>query len=260
MKHIILLFALVSTQAFAQKSRDNVEQFNAWAAYTGTNKLSGKLDVYTEFQFRRNGFYEKPLQIQLRTALDIKINDFFTASPAYVYTVSYPYGKQPSTNYSFVEHRPFEQFVTKNSIGRFKITHRYRLEQRFIETKLLDTNKEYVFDKWLYKNRLRYRILANIPINKPTMKDAKTLFIQASNELFINFGKNVAKNIFDQNRAFIGLGYKVSSPLTITGGYLMQQLFKGDGIKVENNHTLFINVNYNLDFSKKENTKIPLLK
>ncbi len=260
MKKIILLLALISTQAVAQNNRNNVEQFNSWLVYTGTHKLSNKVELYTEFQLRRNDFLNHKAQIAYMATLDAVVNEQAKLSVGYTYVITHPYGKQPLTNYSFVEHRPFEQFATKNSIGRLHLQHRYRLEQRFIETKTLSAANEYVFDKWLYKNRVRYRLLVNIPINKATMKDANTLFVQASNELFINFGKNVAKNIFDQNRAFTGMGYKVSTPLTITFGYLMQQLFKGDGIKVENNHTLLINVNYNFDFSKKDNAEVLIVK
>ena len=70
-------------------------------------------------------------------------------------------------------------------------------------------------------------------------------------ELFINFGKNVGANIFDQNRAYVALGYKVPILGRLEVGYMHQPLFKSDGIGVENNHTIMIGLMTNTSASKK---------
>jgi hypothetical protein len=53
--------------------------------------------------------------------------------------------------------------------------------------------------------------------------------------LFIGAGKNLGTNIFDQNRIFLLLGYKLNKKLSIEGGYFNQTLQQGRRI---NNSTI----------------------
>lgn len=223
---------------------------NVWMMYNGTHKLSAKWKWYTEVQWRKNEWLKNPLQLQLRTTFDYKAGEKITTSLGYVWTETDPYGNQPSSNYDFGEHRPFEQIVIDNKLGRFNISHRYRFEQRFSETKIYSaSDSAYFHDSWSYKNRFRYRFQVNIPLNKKEIEN-KTLFLTVYDELFISFGKNVKKNMFDQNRIFVGLGYKVNSALGFQVGYVLQSILKSDGFKFEQNHTAVIGITYNIDLTK----------
>ena len=81
------------------------------------------------------------------------------------------------------------------------------------------------------------------------MKD-NTLFFVAADEIFVNFGKNVPANIFDQNRLYLALGWRFTKDTNIQVGYMNQFIEKSDGVHKENNHTLQVALTYNIDFSK----------
>jgi len=249
---VLILTALLCFSALlGNAQRENVSQFNAWLVYMGTHKLSKRTDLYTDFQYRRNEFLINPLQLQIRAALDYKLPMGVKISPAYVFTFTSPYGKQTPTSYEFSEHRPFEQLAYKSKLGRLDVFHRYRLEQRFIELKSLNGNGDFVIDKWEFRHRIRYRLLVNLPLNNKELID-KTFFMQFWDELFIGFGKNVKKNMFDQNRLFGGFGYRFNAKTSIVTGYLYQGILKSDGVRFENNHTFFLSCTYNVDFTKKD--------
>ena len=68
----------------------------------------------------------------------------------------------------------------------------------------------------------------------------------------MNFGKNAAFNIFDQNRAYIALGYKIPKLGKLEIGYLSQLVFRANGIQVENNHTIQVSLTTALNLYKEK--------
>ena len=102
------------------------------------------------------------------------------------------------------EHRIFQQFVTKQAIGRVKVQHRYRFEQRWVEDQDV-------------KLRFRYFLLLNVPINNPDLVE-KTWYLSTYNEIFLNHKGNV----FDRNRLYGGLGFKLNSMARFELGYMNQ--------------------------------------
>ena len=107
--------------------------------------------------------------------------------------------KKPYVNDEF---RMWEQFVLTNNIGRVKLEHRYRIEQRFTSNAG-------------YRNRFRYRINAIIPLNNKEIKD-KTWYTSVFNEIFVT---NEAP-YYEQNRVFIGGGYQFNNHFTILAGWI----------------------------------------
>jgi hypothetical protein len=61
----------------------------------------------------------------------------------------------------------------------------------------------------------------------------------------------VGYNIFDQNRLYFALGYRMPKLGRLELGYLSQILNKSNGTQVENNNTLQIGLSSTLDFYKK---------
>jgi hypothetical protein len=134
-------------------------------------------------------------------------------------------------------------------LGKVKLAHRYRLEQRMIGNASTGP-----FENGRYENRARYMAKANINIT-----DGKhPIFVAFYDEVFINFGKDVAYNIFDQNRLYGAIGYSFSPALKLELGYLSQvvQLRSLDVTslksRIENNHTLQIALFSNVSFTKKK--------
>lgn len=100
------------------------------------------------------------------------------------------------------EFRIWEQLVLNNNIGRIKLEHRYRIEQRF--TSNLG-----------YRNRFRYRLNAVVPINHKEIK-SRTWYTSVYNEVFLA-NENP---YFEQNRIFLGLGYQCNERVTLLAGFV----------------------------------------
>src|SRR5690348_2663264 len=116
---LVLLVGSLNVQA---QDRETVTQSTEWFALTSTSKITKRLNLYVEGQFRYSKNWD-PLQYQFRIAPEILLPKNFSIVPiAYVYTWNYKYGEQPA---SFVnnEHRIWEQVQYKHSAGRFNMSH-----------------------------------------------------------------------------------------------------------------------------------------
>ncbi len=102
------------------------------------------------------------------------------------------------------EHRIWQQFILTNNLGRVKFEHRYRVEQRWVNSD--------------NRNRFRYRLMLFIPLNKPQI-EAGALFIGLYDEVFIN-GE---KTFFDRNRLYGALGYQLFKNTGFQVGMLYQR-------------------------------------
>ena len=248
MKKIALVVCIISFVQLAWTQKQISTQNHAWVMYMGNHKFNEHWGIHTEYQWRRAAGFEDWQQSLLRLGVDYYTKQNTQATVGYAWIKSYQYGDQPiahNTN----EHRIWEQFIMKNKIGRVDIQHRYRLEQRFIENWTKNSDGIYYQDGLLFRQRVRYRFLATIPISRKEMKD-NTLFLSFYDEPFLGFGKGIGKNILDQNRLYGAIGWRFNKNLNLQFGYLNQYVVKADGIKSERNHTLQVGVTYNLDFSK----------
>jgi hypothetical protein len=147
-------------------------------------------------------------------------------------------------NLTVPEIRPHFEFAYKQKLKKISFDHRYRTEFRFFHNTNVDrTSLEEGFN---FGNiRFRYRVQAVIPIYKK-------LRLKLSNEIHINAGDKIVKNVFDQNRIYAGLNYEFSPSLNADVGYMnwFQQrpngsFFNRDILRFTIYHTI----------SKKQKTK-----
>lgn len=82
----------------------------------------------------------------------------------------------------------------------------------------------------IFLNRMRYRLRTEIPLSGNSSEN-NTWSIILLDELFINFGKNVGANVFDQNRLGALVGYKINKNVKIEAGYLNQILQQGKRVE-----------------------------
>lgn len=243
-----ILVAVCIQFTFGQK--DISVQNHAWVMYTGNHKVSSKWGIHTEYQWRRAEVLNDWQQSLLRLGVDYYTKQNTQLTLGYGWIRSYEYGDQPITHANN-EHRIWEQFIMKNKVGRVDFQHRYRLEQRFIENWVKNADASYSQDGMLFRQRVRYRLMATVPLSRKELSD-NTLFLAAYDEPFLGFGKGIAKNVLDQNRLYFAMGWRFNANLNVQLGYLNQYIVKKDGIQAERNHTLQVGVTYNLDFTKKQ--------
>lgn len=101
------------------------------------------------------------------------------------------------------EFRLWEQYVSNQYLSRIRFEHRYRIEQRWFNIG--------------YRNRFRYRLSVNVPINKPKVEPG-TLYAVVYDELFFN---NKEPH-FERNRIAALAGFQFSKTLSIQTGFLNQ--------------------------------------
>ncbi|QCR24476.1 DUF2490 domain-containing protein [Pontibacter sp. SGAir0037] len=236
---LLLAPALFSYRAQAQTDRIKDFNQNGWYMYFGDHKLTDKWGIHTEAQLRRHNIVSDPQQFLLRTGVNYNLTNTAMFTLGYGFIETHPYGDFPAAG-KFPEHRIYEQLQVKGNIERVGLQHRYRLEQRWIGSAAADT--------YTYLNRARYMLKATLPLLGTTI-DAKEPFLAVYDEIFIGFGNNIQRNIFDQNRAYAAVGFKFNDAATLELGYLNQILQKASGTVFEHNHTLQVSLFYNIDFT-----------
>jgi Protein of unknown function (DUF2490) len=256
MKRFILmgLCLIVLTQLQAQNTRINNYNNIGWFTNTTTIKFHKNWSAHIEYQWRRDEFGESWQQSLLRTGINYHINPNAVFRLGYGLIETYPYGEIPlnSMGKAFTEHRMYQVLTLSNKLGRFDLSHRYMLEQRWLGS-YTNANLK-TEDKWTYVNRLRYLFRVQTPLMGNTLEN-KEPYLAAYDEIFVGFGENVNQNIFDQNRLGILLGYKFSDKFRIEGGYFNQILQLGRQVNSRNvmqfNEGFIINTVLNFDLSKK---------
>ncbi len=221
--------------------------------YFGTHSFSEQWSWHAEAQWRRNNWITDAQQLLLRTGVNYNITRNVMITAGYCFVKTYPYGDFP-VKVDFPENRIWQQLQLKQILGRLELTHRFRQEQRFIHLPVL---KDTLYQPGVsvFQNRFRLLHRFSLPLNNTTISD-NTIYLTAYDEVMISFGKNVGMNIFDQNRAYAALGYKVPKLGRVELGYMNQQLMKSDGIKIENNHTLQMALFSSIEFMKIKEKKL----
>jgi len=198
MKKILLLFLLFFTISnFAQEIGD--DQLGSWFMYFGANKVSEKVSIHTEAQFRYFGTGQNFNQLLLRTGVNYHINSDAIATLGYGYISTDGTFEEIPEEVNIKEHRIFEQFILKNTVGKFKFEHRYRLEQRFINS--ADRNDT--------QHRARYRLQITLPLSA-------VFFLNFYDEIFLN----LQDDVFGQNRLYGAIGAHVFKNTSVQVGYL----------------------------------------
>ncbi|MCF6130934.1 DUF2490 domain-containing protein [Flavobacterium wongokense] len=235
MKRILfLLLLLVYGNCFAQKT---VQDQRTWFAYIGQWKVSEKWGFHVEGQLRYENHFDQNLQNVFRIGgiYFIKPNEHVTVGYGLIHTYS------ASADEFFTENRLWEQYQINNKWSKNTMTHRLRLEQRWIE-QLADNSTA-------YQNRFRYmnRNLFHIADLK---SDKNQIYAVLQDEVFLTIGENKVNSKFmDQNRFLVGLGLNHNNKLRLELGYMNQYVTSSYGNDAMN-HTVSVTLFHNLDLQK----------
>lgn len=227
--NVILVFVLFSRVPLIAQSPSGTT--GNWLMFFNQTRLHDKWSINTEAQYRSFELTPNTDQIMLRIGTNYHINNNYSASLGYAYVPNFAFDKENLKGVQVSENRMWQQFLMKNNLGRVNFEHRYRLEQRWLQT----TNG----DKYL--NRIRYLLRATVPLNKKTV-EKHTVFLTFYDELFIHFSSTP----FDRNRLYGAIGYQFLSNLNIQLGYLAQT------VNVTTKHYLQTAIFYNIDLRKKK--------
>lgn len=194
---ILILGLILPISAQSQDS-----DFGNWLIYIGNKKLSQKWNLHNEVQYRNYNTIGDLEQLLLRVGLGYTFNESKNnVLLGYGYILSENYLDNNTDKVSVNEHRIFQQFTSKQKIGIVSLNHRYRFEQRFVQSD--------------FKMRLRYFLGLNIPLTK---KENNKLYFSAYNEIFLN----TEPAVFDRNRLYGGIGFRINKNIRLEAGYMNQ--------------------------------------
>ena len=240
MKRSITLYVLLlfTSMLFAQK---NISHNNlVWFGDFTKASMNDKWSIYLDFGFRRAEWLNRWSQMLVRPGITHHFNKNVSLTAGVAYFSHY------TTSYIRPEARGWQQLLFAETYRRIKVNHRLRAEQRFFK-KVISSQ---LVDDYNYNNRFRYQLCLQVPLSKKQSEN-KIFYFSISDEAFINSGKEIRNNYFDQNRFSIGLGYKINEQLNILVSYTSVFVQRAKIDAFEDNNVLVINIYHNLDFGVK---------
>ena len=208
-----LIFIFFSTFLLGQKNVENQQLL--WYGYYNKLQINQNWVLKSEVQERH--FYQPLVQHQLvfRTNLDRRILDDINVSLGFVVFLQSPNDPESESTLMVPELRTDFGFNAKKKYKYFNVNQRFKVEARFFHQ---TENNELVGGYQFSNFRMRYQLGLDIPLIKK--QDAEKLILKIKDEVMFNFGKNIVKNVFDQNRIYIGLNYPMNKNLAFEAGYL----------------------------------------
>ena len=251
LKHFALfLVALicVSSSIFSQEKKFTYGN-QVWYGYYPQFRLSNRWGIWNDWELHsKENFVEGTSQFVFRLAATYYFLSGNKFTAGYGYSNAYP-----ADNHLYVsqpEHHGWQQLQWYSSFKKKKLMQWLRLEERF---------KRHVIDNYTLANsydfsyRARYEAYYQMPLSKAGISRHHFSFTLGE-EIYINFGKSIIKNYFDQNRVSAGISYMVNNHDNLVLSYmnLFQQLSAGDQFK--NLNVIRLSFFQNVDFTHKSAT------
>jgi hypothetical protein len=207
----LIFFLNFSVITFSQTRQEN----SGWLAWFNTYKFSRNFGLTSDVQFRSADEWQYVRNILIRPGLTYYINAKSNATVGYAYIGSFNRLPEPSKN-ALTENRIWEQYIYAVKFGQTSLQNRLRLEQRSIERQAGN----------IFSQRLRYFARLVVPLSKQKAAFSRGAFAALQDEIFLNIqNKDKLNNsVFDQNRAYIAIGYRFSSRFDMEAGYLNQYI------------------------------------
>lgn len=218
---ITALFCLISANVTAQRVQNS-----GWLFLMNNNKISKKWGTHLDVQFRSADEWSSLRNFLFRPGVTYFIDNKNDVTLGYLLNQTYS-SLEGSPDNTLTEHRIWQQYIHKHKISSINVSHRVRLEQRFIERNSKDD---------LFAQRFRYFVRFLLPLQKVEQDFEKGFFAALQNETFFNIQSKDELNgsLFDQNRAYVAGGYRFSKKFDAELGY-MNQASKGVANNTSNN-------------------------
>lgn len=225
MKKIFLIASAFTFSLFGLHAQTNSEQ-SGWFLFLNGTKFNEKWGLHLDVQARTHNEWDGLKNFLFRPGVTYYIKPNQNVTLGYMLATTNVRTTDAHRNIS--EHRIWEQYIVSHPLFTGSLSHRFRLEQRFIPIIGADNR--------LFAQRFRYFFRDVQPLLKTNGAFTRGPFIALQNELFFNI-QNKDKlngNIFDQNRAYIAAGARFSKKFDAELGY-MHQFVKGASTNTSNN-------------------------
>lgn len=204
----IATFFFIAIFSFNQISAQTRHEQSGWFFFLNSTKFNEKWGLHLDVQVRSHDDWNGIRSVLVRPGLTYYIKPNQNATVGYLYTPTIP-----QDGATLTEHRIWEQYIISHKAFTGSLSHRFRLEQRFIG-KAGDQN--------VFAQRLRYFFRHVQPLKRSENGFTKGAFAALQNEVFANIHnqKNTNNHFFDQNRAYIAAGYRFSKKFDAEAGYM----------------------------------------
>lgn len=242
-KAILSILLGSSSMAALSQSATPVKEITyhnqSWTSINSVMRFSDHWGLMADFHVRKDDFMANDYFYFLRLGAVTWINGKYPLAYGVAHLWLAP--RNP-TNLWTNENRIYQQWSASQREGIVSILHRIRLEQRWREIVVTDTEMARQFS-------FRLRYLASFEVHPFKNQHLPSLVL--SDEILVQFGKEVL-NTFDQNRVFIGLKVPIVKNLNCDIGYMniLQQRVTSYQYDSSNVFRLFLY--YNLDFRKNK--------
>lgn len=257
-KLLILFFICfrINSFSFGQGSEsDSVRQretFGGQFLWTGIYtkyRIGEKLWYNGEYHIRtRDNFINEMNQLYIRLGLSYLLTNNFEITGGIVtpfyWVDENQYPENTPLDKVVPQFRFWQQFLFIQPVGRVKVYHQIRLEQRWRRDFIVDSPFELT-------HRFRYKLMAYVPINSKELQK-KTLFLSLYNEIFIQAGRSIQLNFLEDNRSFIGLGYILNENIQIQTGYMRSIQQRSNGFDFNDRDIIRVSLYHNFDFYYKK--------
>jgi hypothetical protein len=199
-KYILCLLLIISALDTVLAQDKN---YGNWFVYFGNQKINNKWLLQSDMQYRLNQIPNQKSQLLLRAGIGYNLteaNNNLLLGLAYVQSNWEEGDETISTTH---EKRIYQQYLYKQKRYNLFLTHRLRMEERFIAND--------------FALRARYFLAVQKPLNGKLL-NRRSLYASGFNELFID----ISNKKFDRNRFFTGIGYGVTNDIRVETGYLIQ--------------------------------------
>ncbi len=187
-------------------------------------------------------FTNRPFQFLFRPAITYFVRDNFRINLGYALVEHFPARGLHTTR---PEHRAWQQVWWQQRHNGFSTLQWLRLEERFnrkISNDVLQPGHNFNY-------RLRYNLTFLVPLKGKEIK-AGTPFVSIIDEIFVNFGKRIVYNTFDQNRFFAGLGYQFDAHKSVQLGYMNIFQQEASGTDYLSTHAIRLFFFHSIDLRK----------
>lgn len=200
-----------------------------WGMFFSQIRLTDKWSLHAETQARNLELKPNLEQSIIRLGANYHLSVDVLLTAGYATISGYQNAEGFIKSSLSHENRAWQQVLLRQSVSRIQFEHRYRLEERWINSQ---SNSS-------YRTRMRYLLRVTIPINHKTMVK-NTLFCSFYDEVFLNFKSTP----YDRNRFYSALGYQFNPSANMQAGAMWQSTLIST--KPYGQFTLI----YNFDFRK----------
>ena len=227
---------------FSGGAQENAErQLGNWFGFTSAQRFSPNFSTFLQGEWRTWEFMKNTNETIFRVAMLYDFNSKNTGAFGYVRVGTNPFDR--NLDPSLYENRIYEEYQIKTSWGKAKVSHRFRVEQRFVKTEGEDTE---------FSTRVRYMINYSRAFGDVTIEPG-AFYWAVVNELMFNVTRADFDVSYDQgrlglnqNRFSLNLGRQLTALSSLQFGLLWQHRPSGNFIR------LVLAWSQNFDLRKKK--------